>query len=284
MSGASVTIESTVAQSSIIERFASAGVGCGGGSITMRDLVLNENRGIGVLAVDCTLAIERLDVGATLSSPGLPGIGIAASGSVIDAVGLGLYAAPGFGLFATDTESTLSQVTVEGLEQAGLWVEGGSSLTLANATLTGNAGAAVAAVGASALTLTDCQVDDTRQAPLPVAGGFAGEMMGDGIHVAELPGTELSVSLTRVGLAGNARVGLVLDGSGEALSIALEAVEVDAPETALGAVAQRVAGLPPDWDSDVVRVSSAARDAVASELTVSDGTPFGILMPPTLAP
>jgi len=170
------------------------------------------------------------------------------------------------------------------MEQAGLWVEGGSRLTVTSSTLRDNAGAAIAAVGASALRITDCEITGTDMAPLPTLGGLASDPMGDGIHVAERPGTALEVTLTRVDLAGNERVGLVLDGAGESLSLAIEAVEVDAPATALGAVAQRVSGLPADWDMGVVRVSSAARDAVAAELTVSDGTPYGILMPPTLAP
>jgi len=283
LDGASVVFEAS-ASPSRIERFASAGIGCGSASMALVDLVLHESRGVGVLAVDCALSLERVEIDATLASPGLPGIGIAASGSTLNVDTLSLHDAPGFGLFATGTESTLTGVSLERMEQAGLWVEGGSRLTVTSSTLRDNAGAAIAAVGASALRITDCEITGTDMAPLPTLGGLASDPMGDGIHVAERPGTALEVTLTRVDLAGNERVGLVLDGAGESLSLAIEAVEVDAPATALGAVAQRVSGLPADWDMGVVRVSSAARDAVAAELTVSDGTPYGILMPPTLAP
>lgn len=283
LAGASVVFE-PAPSASRIERFASAGVGCGSATISLVDLVLHESRGVGVLAVDCDLTLLRVEIDATLASPGLPGIGIAAAGSTLSADTLALHDSPGFGLFATDTASVLTGVTIERMAQAGLWVEGGSRLTVTSSTLRENAGAAIAAVGASALRITDSEIADTETAPLPTRGGFGSEPMGDGVHVAELPGTPLEVTLTRVDLIGNTRVGLVLDGGGESLSIALEAVEVDAPETALGAVAQRVTDLPADWDADVVRVSSAARDAIADALTVSDGTPYGILMPPTLAP
>jgi hypothetical protein len=85
-------------------------------------------------------------------------------------------------------------------------------------------------------------------------------------------------------LSENVRVGMVLDGGGDPLALAVSGTMVSTSGTELGAVAQNVASLPASWDSGITRAGPAMTlDHGAAPLVVSDGVgTLGILMPPTI--
>lgn len=276
--GATVTITGSDAS-----RFARAGVWCNGSTLVATGTEVNETVEAPILLVDCDATLDDVEVSGTLAAIGRPGMAIASLASSVEATDLFLHDAPGYGVYAVGSELTFHTPRVERIEQGGIWAATGTTLELDGGTFSDNEGAAIAAVGAEVLTVRDATITGTVEAPIPTLSGMGVDRMADGIHVAE-GSAPMTVTLERVMLVGNERIGLVLDGGGAMLATSITDVTVMAPDTALGAVAQNVTALPVTWDDGITRDGSAARDAVAPSLEVSDGTPYGILMPPTLSP
>jgi len=276
--GASITVSR-----GHISRLASAAIVCTDGTVELTDVVLDENRGAGLLAFTCEVRATRVEVTRTLALPGV-GIGLF-SGSTLDTgESLHLHDASGYGLFASMSTVSLTHPVVERMAQAGVWAENGASLTITDGMFDNNAGAAVAAVGASLLDLRTTMVTGTRSALLPTSEGAGADRFADAIHVAQLPGQACVVSIADVVLIDNERVGLVLDGGGDTVALSVVGARIEATGSALGAVAQNVDDLPPIWDAGVVRMGSPVTlDPGAGVLVVSDGSgAVGVLMPPTI--
>lgn len=278
--GAVVTVEG-----SAMERFAAAGAVCWGATLTVEGTTVASNLGYGIQSFDCILELNRVTVRETLTAPGVVGVGVlAARGSVLTSAALTIESAPGYGVIANASAAMLERAIVTGLGQAGVWAENGANLSVSGGTFDANAGAAIAAVGASSLDVSATDVRATRMAPIPSPSGAGSERMADAIHVAQRAGTPCVVSLRDLDLVENERVGVVLDGASEPLSVSVVSTRVETTGTQLGAVAQNVDSLPANWDTEVTRVGSAQTlDSAAGPLAVSDG--FGmerILMPPTI--
>jgi hypothetical protein len=266
-----------------IARLASAAIVCTDATLALTDVVLDENRGAGLLAFTCEVRATRVEVTRTLA---LPGVGIALFDGSTLATGesLHLHDASGYGLFASASTISLTHPVVERMAQAGVWAENGASLTITDGMFDDNAGAAVAAVGASLLDVRTTMVVGTRSALLPTSEGAGADRFADAIHVAQLSSQACVVSIADVVLIDNERVGLVLDGGGDAVALTVARTRIEGTESALGAVAQNVDELPPTWDADVMRIGSPlSLDPAAGVLIVSDGSgAVGVLMPPTI--
>lgn len=277
---AHVTITSTS-----VRRMATAGVICDAATLVASDVAFSENRGFGLRSFGCTVTLTDADVHDTVSAPGLPGVGIDAElGTELTATRLQLHDAPGYGLLVRASEATLDAPSIARMQQAGAWAEDGAILSVTGGVLEDNAGAAIAAVGASSLEVRETRVTSTTSASIPSPGGGGAERMADAIHVAQRAGMPCTVTLAGLTLIENVRVGVVLDGAMEPLTVSIERTRIETSGTQLGAVAQDVAALPAAWDADIARVGSAATlDATAGRVEVSGGTGLsGILMPPTI--
>src|SRR5690606_2466791 len=206
--GATVT-----ATSLIVRRVAVAGAFCADAALAITGATLEESLGLGVSAIRCDAILEDVEIARTIAAPQRPGIGIAAHSSTLRATELSLHDAPGYGVLAAASDLTLTAPEVRALEEAGVWVEDGSSLVVDGGLFEDNRGAGIAAVGAARVEVRGATIRATGLAPIPTAGGTSLERMGDGIHVVQLADVVSEVDLSDLVLANNERVGVVLDGA-----------------------------------------------------------------------
>ncbi len=268
-------------------RLATAGLGCDGAALELDGVTLDENRGAGLVAYGCMVDASNVEVAHTLAGLSLVSIGFAlVEGTVLrTGASLRFHDAPGYGIYASASEVTLTGPIVERMEWAGVWAESGSSLHVEDGTFTDNDGIAIGAGGALEVDVRGTTVTGTAEALFPAMGGASFVRAADAIHVVQTSEHLTTVSITGSTLVDNGRVGLVLDGGGAALALTLTGTRVEGTGDELGAVAQNIAALPATWDSGVTRVGSAATlDASAGALEVSESTnAVGVLMPPTIS-
>jgi hypothetical protein len=268
-------------------RLAVSALGCDDATLTLEGVTLEENLGVGLAAFACMVSASDVEVMHTLSGPGLIGIGFALLDASVLETGdsLHFHDAPGFAIYASASDVTLTSPIVERMGQVGVWAEMGGTLHVADGTFTDVEGIAIGSVGATEVDVRGTMVTGTRDALLPRMGGASGERVADAIHVVQTSARDTIVSITDTTLVDNGRVGLVLDGGGAALALTLTGTRAEGTGDELGAIAQNVAALPIDWDSGVTRVGSAASlDGTAGTLVVSNGTDAaGVLMPPTIS-
>lgn len=266
--------------------FAVAAATFGGGSITWEGRAdgpdVEASRGVGMGFFGSTGILRSIEIVDTLSGPRDVGTDILAMNAgdlVID--GLTLIGGEGFGVFAEDTPVRLTSARITNLGLSGVRVQGGS-LEATDLVARGNGGAGVLAIDTTSVVLTDVELTDQRELPLP-STGVTTVLCGDGVQVVRVPesdGPPLAVTLRRVSLSGNERTGILLDAAdGPVGAVEVEAVTVDAPTGATGAIAQRTA-LAPTWDGGITRTGGALNDDAFTGIL----DPVGIMMPPGSAP
>lgn len=228
------------------------------------------NAGVGVVVQGGNVVMDGVTIDGTLPLSGglVPGLSMAASGGAeIGGAGLEIGNATGYGLVLFDGTAALDDLSVHDNSLAGVWSQGSVSLTLrgAGTSVARNGGAGVAALGTRTLAIEGGRIEDTRAIPR-VIGGMGVQMVGDGLHVVS--GTDID-HVDGIILAGNARVGMLLDAGGGALSGAITNVTVSGTGTELGAVAQN-GTIPSSWDSGIMR----SGDVVANDAAFTGTLPI----------
>jgi len=270
---------------------ADAAVICVDASVTLSSLTIEDSRGAGVAGFGCAVNAADLDIYGMLAAGTYTGTGIGLFTSsthrpstLVAGDRLSIHDEPGYGVIADHSGAvTLTDPRMSGLGLAGVWVEDATSLTLAGGTFDGNRGIAISAIGVASVDVHGTHVTNTTNGPIPTMGGLGTATMADALHLVQRAGVPSTVTLGDLVLSENARVGLVLDGGGDPLSLTVSGTMVSTSGTELGAVAQDIASLPTSWDSGITRVGPATTlDHGAAPLVVSDGVgALGILMPPT---
>ena len=266
---------------------ADAAVMCIDSSIGLSSLTIEDSRGVGVAGFACAVRAADLDIHGMIAAGTLPGtgIGLFEGSTLVAGDRLSIHDEPGYGVLADRSAVTLTDPTISGLGIAGVWVEDGDGLTLHGGTFEGNRGIAISAIGVASVDIRGTHVTSTANGPIPTMGGLGTATMADALHVVQRTrGVPIDVMLGDLVLSENARVGLVLDGGGDPLALAVSGTMVSTSGTELGAIAQNVASLPASWDSGITRAGPAMTlDHGAAPLVVSDGVgTLGILMPPTI--
>lgn len=226
------------------------------------------NAGVGVLIQGGNVAMNSVVVDGTLALAGglVPGISVAVSGAAeVTGDGLELGNATGYGLVLFDATATLQNLSSHDHSLAGVWSQGsiGLSLTGATTAVSRNGGAGIAALGTGRVAIEGARIEDTRAIPRAVGGTV--EMVGDGLHVAS--GTSID-HVDGIVLAGNARVGMLLDAGGGTLSGSLTNITVSGTGTALGAIAQD-GTIPSTWDDGISRAGDVVANDAAFTGTLS---------------
>lgn len=172
----------------------------------------------------------------------------------------------GVGVFQDGSSGHHVDLTSSDNRGAGAWLQRTSGVAIEGASgeLAGNGLAGVVALGGEGFSLRGARIEGTRLVTRVYAEAGS-VMVGDGAQLVGTVGSEIS----DVTLAGNARIGLLLDLRDGGDLPALSAITVDASGTALGAQAQGAA-LADGWDREVTRLGAAAANdaAFAAELDI----------------
>jgi hypothetical protein len=220
--------------------------------------------GVGVLLREGSSSLTNVTVEDVVSGlRGVASYGVAATdGHALTSTSLAITGGERYGLVQLESTGTHTALAVRDQGDVGVWVERASQFALSGG-LSGNGFAGIVVTDSANVSLADARIETTRLVRRNV-GTFGALELGDGLH---LMGANVGLDVRRVRLAGNERVGVLLD---LATTARFEQVEVDAAGDAFGALAgsQDPAGLvvsaPAGWDAGITRLGAAVANDVAA--------------------
>lgn len=169
----------------------------------------------------------------------------------------------GMGLLQDSSTSSHVDLVVRENRHGGVWVQNSDGFELmGNATaFRDNTFAGVVAYQSEGIILQDGEISATRNAGR-LFEDLGSVELGDGLHLVRPAGPVL---LERLSLAGNDRVGMLLELEGsEPAELTLTQISVDGSGDQLGAVAQGdTTAIPENWDADVTRLGNTATNDLA---------------------
>lgn len=195
---------------------------------------------------------------------------IATDGAVLDSTRLHLFDGDRYGLLVLNATGQHTSLEVQNHGDVGVWIGESEAFSIHGASVVrDNRFAGVVVSNSSHVLVEGAVVTGTRTIRRSM-GAFGQVEVGDGIH---LSGSYSNVRLVDLEIRGNERVGLLADiGDGPA-DVMFQGVNVDATETALGAIAGHrdtargvlIVGAPAGWDTGIQRFGAAlTNDAAAS--------------------
>lgn len=238
------------------------------GSATGRGGSVGASLGTGIMISGGTASIEGVTVTGMLEGvQAIPAYAIVLSGGAdVTTTNVVLENGEGFGLLQDSSTSTHTGLSATGNRFAGLWTQRSPSFVLREGTssmIAHNGLAGIVSVETDSLEVHGGRIEGTTE-QVSTVGETGLRMAADGVHLMEGTGTAV---LDGVTLAGNARVGLLVDvrAEGDLPRVTLTSVTVDASGTALGAIAQSPAGVVASggWDSGITRQGAAALNDAA---------------------
>ncbi|RLB55870.1 MAG: hypothetical protein DRJ42_05005 [Deltaproteobacteria bacterium] len=245
-------------------------------NLALRDSSILSNLSTGLMVYGGTADLSRVHVDEALGGTRLipPYNAVFANGADVTTNALEVSAGDGYGILQSEATSTHDGLAAVGNSEAAIWVQNSGGLSLTNSILTDNTLAGIVAVATSGLNIADVQI--ARTLPRTRIFDRTPVMVGDGV---QLLGSTTGISLERLTLSDNARVGVLFDLEGADFSgINIASVTVDGVGEELGAIAQD-GTIPAGWDANVTR--SALIDANDSAFSGSLET-VGIVGPSDL--
>lgn len=249
---------------------------------TTLENVLGENRMGGIAVFGGELTISETSVGGTVGWGGNGASVFAGGGAILDVRRIAVCDGEGTGIYVTDATADLERTRVEGMTFAGIWAIGSPELRLNDLSLVENQVAGLTTRGVVSLDADRLDVRDTRVGLVFDLDRGERIMAAEGISLfrrdtdADPP---LDVSITNTNVVGSELVGLLVDPDvgGGLGGLLLDAITIDAPAAALGAVVQNVVP-PAGWDASVTRNGTALTNDAAFS-----GVVHSVLMPPVRA-
>jgi hypothetical protein len=168
----------------------------------------------------------------------------------------------GYGILQSEATATHTDLMALDNDNAALWVQNSGGFSLTNGMLSGNGMAGIVGLESSGMTVAEADIQSTQLMTRIV--GTMPVMVGDGVH---LLGSTTDITLDRLSLTDNMRVGILVDLEGADFS-GIDVVSVDVTGTGdYGAIAQD-GTIPADWDANVTRdaVLEASDSAFAGTL------------------
>lgn len=263
-----------------VHGFARAGVALVRSPADWAGGTIAECRGIGLGVWEGRAALDAVGVERTLRGRVLSTMAVlAAAGGELSTRDVVLADNDAIGVLHDDASGAHDGLDVHGSRGPALWTQRSGGLRVSDASISGNRIAGLLALDAGAVLVERTTIAETALGVPPGSFGDR-EPTADGIEVVRDDGQPLDVTLDTVTLAANERVGVLLDAGGAGFGASrLQAVRVDGTGEALGAVAQRVEGLPATWDDSVERAGATAlNDERFADLLAA----VGIVMPPEL--
>jgi len=269
--------------------FAVGAIAVEGGSLDWTDddtlADLDASRGVGIALFGAHATLTGVELGGMLSGIAMPGVAVVAipgAGGARTALALTdttIAHGAGYGVFASNTDVTLTHASVTGVGLVGLQLQG-CTLVATQLTLHANGGAGLALLDSGTVQIDGGTISAQSTVALPIDAGTSRVADGIAIRRTSTSTGAIDVALSNVHLDDNPRVGLLIDAAGTApMRLTLTNVETSATDAgALGVVAQRTM-LPAGWDSGVRRTGmTVANDAAFSGMI----DVISLVMPPAL--
>ncbi len=215
--------------------------------------------GVGLVSFSSTVDLANVQVRTAWRNPmsDFDAIGVYATDSDVTSTDLSVRGSDGYGMVTSGGTSSLTNLTVAGNANAGLWASRSTSFQLSGSHFADNALGGVVVMDSSGVSIRDTTVTGTRFR-LRGGGGVEATLgAGDGVL---LRGTYTDVVLERVTLENNERIGLLVD-LGAMPDITFRDVSVSGSGTQLGAIggtltsALQLAPILPGsgWDTGITR-------------------------------
>jgi len=221
----------------------------------------------GLMMAGGVLTLEDVSLCGTLQGiQPLPAYaGVFTAGARVSTAGVMVCDGDGYGLLHDGVEASHADLVGMGNGDAALWVQRGGAFELGGSAtvLSGNRVAGIVLVETPVVTISDARIDGSILGTR-VEGEVGAIRVGDGIQA--VVASTASIQIRDVQLAGNERVGILLDvGDAMVADTALAGVTVDGSGTELGVVAQSPAGLigPGAWSSGVMRLGATVDNDLA---------------------
>lgn len=259
--GGTVTLEDVE-----IRGFARFGLVADDASLTWSGGLVRDGIGVGVLARGGHATLLDVEVAGIVEGlRGIPSYSVIASeGARLDTERVRLVEGQRFGLLTLEATGAHEALSVEDHGDVGVWVGQSDDFTLSGALL-GNGFAGLVVASSAHVAITDARVEGTRTVRRSTST-FGAREVGDGVHLTD---SLDDVTLTRVSLAANERVGLLVD-LGAGAGPVFDAVTVDAAGAALGAVAGTrddargvIVTSTGGWDTGIERTGAAIDNDLA---------------------
>lgn len=234
------------------------------------------NRYVGLLATGGVLDLEDVELSRTVRGARPIAYGAVFRDAVVGTTNLHLEGGEGYGILQDATQASHEGITVVDQEEAGIWIQHGASAEVAGATLTRCALGGIVSVASTGLVVRDSLIESTRLAR--TVDELYGEMMlGDGI---QLVGANAAMEIRDVELRDNARIGLLLELEGGALtSTTIAGVVVSGSGGARGAIVQGGVA-PAAWDDGVSRDAATMGNDAATMDPLSFASVRATTLPP----
>ncbi|MBW2463549.1 MAG: right-handed parallel beta-helix repeat-containing protein [Deltaproteobacteria bacterium] len=233
-----------------VSGFAHFGVLTIDSNLELRDSNILMNLSTGLMVYGGTADLSGVHVDEALGGTRLipPYNAVFAHGADVTTNALEVSAGDGYGILQSEATSTHDGLVSVGNSEAAIWVQDSGGLSLTNSTITDNRLAGIVAVATSDLSVVNVEI--ARTLPRTRIFDRTPVMVGDGI---QLLGSTTGISLERLTLSDNTRVGVLFDLEGADFSgIDIASVTVDGTGAELGAIAQD-GTIPAGWDANVTR-------------------------------
>jgi len=221
-------------------------------NLTMVDSSVLSNLGTGLLVHGGSADIDNSNIDSALQGTRLiPAYNAVFAGNAdVNTNGIEISEGQGYGILQSEATATHNDLVALNNSNAALWVQNSGGFSLSNATVRNSGMAGIVALESSGIGVTDASIEET-QAMTRIFGTMP-VMVGDGVH---LLGSTTDVTLDRLALLENTRVGILLDlEGGDFASIDVVSVDVTGSAEQLGAIAQN-GTVPATWDDNITRSS-----------------------------
>jgi hypothetical protein len=249
-----------------VRGFGSAGAAFIAADASWQDGTLEDNFPIGIYASEGALALDGLEVCRTIQGARPSAFGGFFSQADVATSGMTVCENEGYGLFHLGRAASHLALDAGGNNHAAVWGQSMSSLSV-EGTITDNSFAGIVAASVMRVEVRNTTVSSTRIIR-KIFDTYGARFVGDGIQLVY---PIADATLEDVTLAGNQRVGLLIDlGGGSLANLAFDGVSATVTSTVQGGVVLQNGAAPATWDSGVTRngTTDAADRAFQRQETV----------------
>ncbi len=203
-----VGVSTVIVEESTVTGFAYVGVLSVNSGMTWRGGAITSTLGTNLLVYGGTATIEAANLEEALQGTRLiPAYdAVLAGGADVSTNGVDVSNSGGYGILQSEATATHVGLSAMSNRSAALWVQNSGGFSLSDSNLDDNGMAGVVAYASTDVNLADVVIDGTRS--MTRIFGTMPVEVGDGV---QLVGSTTNVSLARLGLGDNARVGLLVD-------------------------------------------------------------------------
>lgn len=247
-----VLVESVEGSEVDISGFSHAGMLAVSSGLALTDSYMTANFKAGLVVFGGTADLRNVTIGAAREGA------IFAGGADVNTSNLSVSGSETVGILQSQATVTHTDLLAEANAEGALLVQNSGGFAVTNGVVRNNGLTGIAALSSSGVSLVRAEITNTT--------------LGDGI---ELLGSTTGVTLERVGLSDNARVGILFDLEGESFDgTGIQSIDIAGTGTQLGAIALN-GDIVPGWDANIRRSDIVAdNDSAFTGTLRAFGTPI----------